>query len=244
MRNFAAYHVRVNRALVRIVSLALALGACGGGGAPSPPEGESGAIRFPAADGVQLEGRLQNGGRREAVVFAHEFPASQESWGDFAEEVAGRGFATLTFNFRGYGLSGGSRDPSMAATDVGAAIAEISRRGAGTVFLAGASMGGAASIIAAGERGVAGVVALSAPQRFQGLDASGVSLRAPALLIAAAGDGDAPASARAFYERASGPRRIEIIPDTAAHGTALLADPGAGSRVRGLIADFLIENRG
>lgn len=235
------------------ISLVLAVtSACGGGGTPVPTEGAGSTdMRFPVpvdrgdARTLRLEGRVFGSGRT-AVVFAHMFPSSQDAWFDFAEQIARAGFLALTFNFRGYGLSEGSRDPSRAGLDVAAAADEARARGAEAVFLVGASMGGTASIIEAAAGSAAGVAALSAPQEFQGLDArsSAAKLRAPALFVASRDDPAGAAKAgRAFYEAAEGSRRLEIVAGSA-HGTDLLDDPEVGAEVRGLITSFLLDHRG
>lgn len=224
--------------------------ACGGGGAADDPSSPGSRITFPAperegAEGtVTLEGRIW-GTARPTVVLAHSFPVAQDGWAGYAREIAGRGFTALTFNFRGYGLSGGARDPALAAVDLAAAVAEAKRRGASAVFLVGASMGGTAAVTvaAAPGSGIAGVVALSAPLAFRGLSAEASSLAAPLLLIAAERDAGAPQAARALLERAAGAKRLEIIEGSSAHGTDLLTGATA-ERVRGLITSFLLEHRG
>lgn len=242
---------RGRRAPLPFALLALALtAACGGGSGDRPAV--STPIRFPAPEvprggrTLSLEGSVWGSGRT-AVVFAHAFPETQGSWAPFAAEVAGKGFLALTFNFRGYGLSEGSRDPARADLDLDAAVAEARRLGATAVEVVGASMGGTAALKVAARRPLAGVVAVSAPLRFRGLDAirDAARVRSPVLLVAAADDPNRAAeSARALSGRVRGPKRVEIVPGTRAHGTDLLGDDATGRRVRSLITSFLVEHRG
>jgi uncharacterized protein len=76
-----------------------------------------------------------------------------------------RGFVALTYDFRGYGKSGGSKDDiGNIYKDAAAAIALAKSYNCRHVFLVGASMGGTTSIIAASmDNTVSGVVALAAP---------------------------------------------------------------------------------
>src|SRR4051812_40896271 len=66
-------------------------------------------VAITATDGVQLVGHLY-GTRGPGVVLAHMYPADQRSWTPMAEELARVGYRALTFDFRGYGESGGSKD--------------------------------------------------------------------------------------------------------------------------------------
>jgi alpha/beta superfamily hydrolase len=86
-------------------------------------------VRFPAADGVSLEGRLTLGGRDRAVVLCHPHPLYGGSMLTpvtlTAEEAfRGAGYTTLAFNFRGVGGSGGTHDEGRAEVgDVRGALA-------------------------------------------------------------------------------------------------------------------------
>ncbi len=66
-------------------------------------------VDITATDGVQLIGHLA-GNEGPGIVFAHMYPSDQRSWTAFAHEMAQAGFRTLTFDFRGYGESSGTKD--------------------------------------------------------------------------------------------------------------------------------------
>jgi pimeloyl-ACP methyl ester carboxylesterase len=116
-------------------------------------------------------GRVWSGGD-VAVILAHGFsPASaQDDWLPFPDVLAKRGYRVFTFNFRGFCASDGCSEGDIQLgenwRDVTAAIDFIEGRGAKTVFLIGASMGGLAVLRAASmpEVDVAGVVSLATPQ--------------------------------------------------------------------------------
>jgi len=85
-------------------------------------------VRFPASDGVQLEGRLTPAERDRAVVLCHPHPLYGGSMLTpvimTAEQAfQDAGYTTLAFNFRGVGGSEGSHDEGRAeVADVAGAI--------------------------------------------------------------------------------------------------------------------------
>jgi pimeloyl-ACP methyl ester carboxylesterase len=217
----------------------LALTACGGdGGEPSPGQ----PLRFITDDGIELAGEIRGPGAA-GVVLAHAFPTDRSSWSGFAEFLRGKGYLTLAFDFRGYGDSEGVRDVPEIWRDVLAAVSTLREQGAGRVVLLGASMGGTASLVAASQAEVDGVVTLSAPTTFMGLEASAEVLAGvdePKLFIAAEGDASAPDSAQSLYELSSGAKRVEIVTGEE-HGADLL-EGGRAEVVRNLVLQFLAVN--
>lgn len=226
---------------------AIGLAACGGPGAPDL-EG-SRAVTFESRDGVALEGRLFGEGST-AVVLSHMRPADQRSWFAFANRLADQGYLVLTYDFRGYcpggegGCSQGDLQISEIWQDVLGAIEFVRSQGATTVALVGASMGGTASLVAAGQQGsdVEVVVTLSAPTSIEGLDADAALLQrvdANKLFIAGVGDAAAAASAEQLYEIAPPPKRPEIVPADD-HGTDLLTG-SRGEAVQRIIETYLAQ---
>jgi pimeloyl-ACP methyl ester carboxylesterase len=213
---------------------------------------DSQAVSFPSVDGVELEGRLFGEGT-SGVVLSHMRPADQTSWYPFAERLADAGYVVLTYDFRGYcpggqgGCSSGERDVDAIWQDVLGAVEFIRDRGAATVSLVGASMGGTASLVAASRPGVdvRAVISLSAPASIEGLIVDGAVLTnvaAAKLFIAGVGDASAARDAQALYARSPQPKRVEIVPADD-HGTDLLSGP-QGEFVRRLIEVYLEQNRG
>ena len=129
-------------------------------------------VRFSAGDGTEIVGRLWGSGN-VAVILAHGFSEgiSQDNWLPFAPALAERGYAVLTFNFRGFcdlanDCSEGVNELGNNWRDAMAAVAFLEERGAKQIFMIGASMGGLAVLRAARMPGVdvAGVVSLATPQ--------------------------------------------------------------------------------
>lgn len=226
---------------------AIALVACG----EPPPADLSGSrsVSFESRDGITLEGRLFGEGST-GVVLSHMRPADQRSWFAFASRLADQGYLVLTFDFRGYcpggdgGCSQGDLQISAIWQDVLGAMDFVRSEGATTVALVGASMGGTASLVAAGQErsDVAVVVTLSAPASIDRLDADAALLQRVAankLFIAGVGDAPAAASAQELYEIAPPPKRVEIFPADD-HGTDLLTG-AQGEAVQRLIETYLTQ---
>jgi pimeloyl-ACP methyl ester carboxylesterase len=161
------------------------------------------------------------------------FPADQRSWFDFADRLAGRGYRVLTFDFRGYcpggdgGCSEGDKEIDQLWRDVLGAVAAIRDRGVTDVGLIGASMGGTASLLAAGEEGVdvAAVITLSAPVAFQGLQVTPEELSritSAKLFLAGHADAGAAQALDALFAASVQPKRSVVL-TTGDHGTDILS---------------------
>lgn len=207
----------------------------------SPPED----VRLLTEDGLNLAGRLIAVNRDRLVVLMHMYGSSQRAWWPMQEQLTYAGSpSVLTFDFRGYGGSDGDRDGSQAEADVRAALQFAAERGFSEVVLIGASMGGTAAIAvaAAHPADIKGVVALSAPEQFRGIDAGAAAaqVRVPLLVIAGTGDISAAAAVERFAERASlGPDRALLL-ETGAHGTGLLTSTVA-TAVTDALSAFIAE---
>lgn len=233
--------IHIARAALRawgILALCLVLAVCalslfsGCGGAS---RGER--VRFTSTDGVQLGGHIFGSGSA-GVVLAHMYPADQTSWFDTATQLAARGYLVLTFDFRGYGESAGKKQIDQIDKDLEAAVQEIQTRGASSVALVGASMGGTVSLIVAARTKVAAVATLSAPVEFRGLSArqAVAAITVPKLFLAAEKDAGA-ASAVELDRLASPPKELELFPGSD-HGTNMLTGSSAEA-VRKRLFDFL-----
>ena len=245
--------------VLRAMAVALALATAAMGCAPFRQEernadiAASTAVNFRSPDGVKLAGRVFGDGQ-VGVVLAHMFPADQTSWWAFARVLAQNGFTVLTFDFRGYcpggvaGCSEGQRDVAAMWQDVLGAVDFMMARGLVRVMLVGASMGGTASLIAAAQPGVpvVAIVALSAPQSFEGLTADRTVLgNVTAAKLFVAGNSDptgAATAAQAMYEESPPPKQVEIF-TSSDHGTDLLTGNQSG-RVQTLIIGYLEQRSG
>ncbi|MFF3907164.1 alpha/beta fold hydrolase [Streptomyces sp. NPDC001848] len=102
-----------------------------------------------------------SGGRRPAVLLAHGFGGSKDDMTDQAVTLARHGYAVLTWSARGFGGSTGKiglNDPKGEVADVSRLLDWLAKRpevqldkpGDPRVGMAGASYGGAISLLAAG----------------------------------------------------------------------------------------------
>jgi ABC-2 type transport system ATP-binding protein len=115
-------------------------------------------------DGVRIDTSYftsGSSGRRPAVLLAHGFGGSKEDTRSQAEDLARDGYAVLTWSARGFGKSTGKiglNDPEGEVADVSKLIDWLAKRpevqldksGDPRVGAAGASYGGAVSLLAAG----------------------------------------------------------------------------------------------
>ncbi|MEU7056159.1 alpha/beta fold hydrolase [Streptomyces sp. NPDC046197] len=115
-------------------------------------------------DGVRLDTSYFTSavpGRRPAVLLAHGFGGSKDDVRQQAQDLARDGYAVLTWSARGFGRSTGKiglNDPGAEVADVSRLIdwlagrpeVELDRPGDPRVGVAGASYGGAISLLAAG----------------------------------------------------------------------------------------------
>jgi len=203
-------------------------------GSPSPlPEVPSEAVRFSASDGTRIEGRLFGTGQ-VAIVLAHQVDQVQSAWYSFAEELAGRGYAALTFNFRGYcpgGADGCSGDGSVGTDgwqDVAGAVRFLNEHGAKRVFLTGASIGGWAVL----EAVVRGVPTVGYDITRPGL----LRVDIPLVFVVGRFDGSLARAVRRVHRLAPEPKELLVLP-TGEHGTNLLryAAPKVQAKLRGLV---------
>lgn len=237
------------KALVVLITATLALAAAcsrdeAGPAVVGRPEGSK-VVQFPAAGGSPLLAGTLTGKGRSGVILAHQYNADQSAWYAFAAELASKGYTVLTFNFRGFcpgdaaGCSNGRQEPAQAALDLEGAITFMQNRGVDKLFIVGASMGGTAALVPMPLR-VDGIVAVSAPEDFEGLKAdTGALPKTPMLFVAGRDDpAGAAGAARRLYDAAPKPKQILVVPSEG-HGAYLLDDPASGEEVKQAILRFL-----
>ncbi len=237
----------MGRGLLLIILLAVVLASTASGGAhrtayscaPGPD------VSFRAADGTKLVGHVFGTGRK-AVILGHQSQSNLCDWVTYARRLARLGYTAFAIDFRGHGLS--QHRQGAAATrlqaDLAAAVKVMRQRGKQKVFLVGASMGGIAVLVAGAnvKPPVDGVVSVSAPARFLGLDAVATAprLRVPVLYLAAVDDDNAgfdfSKDAETLHAAtASNDKRLVVLPGFL-HGVALV---GGSARARSLVESFL-----
>jgi pimeloyl-ACP methyl ester carboxylesterase len=202
-------------------------------------------VSFRAADGTKLIGHLFGSGRT-VVILGHQSQGSLCEWVAYARRLARLDYTAFAIDFRGHGLSQARAGAAgnRLASDLDAAARLVRKQGKRKIFFVGASMGGIASLVAGAnvKPAVDGVVSVSAPARFMGMNAtaSAPRLRVPVLYLAAEGDDnggyDFSDDAREMYAAtAAADKRLQILPGSQ-HGVALVA---GSARARALIEGFL-----
>jgi alpha-beta hydrolase superfamily lysophospholipase len=202
-------------------------------------------VSFRAADGTKLVGHVLGNGPT-AVILGHQSNGSLCDWLAYARRLARLGYTAFAIDFRGHGLSQARAGAAgnRLASDLEGAVKLMRKRGKQKIFLIGASMGGIASLVAGANvrPAVNGVVSVSAPARFIGMNATATAprLRVPVLYLAAEADDnggyDFSDDARKMYAAtAAADKRLQILPG-GQHGVALVA---GSPRARALIEDFL-----
>ena len=242
---------RGSRVVALTVLWVVVAAACGGkASAPRVPEGAQN-VSFASSDGVQLDGKLYGRGK-VGVILSHQYNSDQSSWFSFAGKLADSGYLVLTYDFRGFcpdgdaGCSSGKKDVGAATKDLEGAIAFMRGKGADKLFLVGASMGGTASLAetAAQPSRVNGVISLSSPISFQGLDANLAApgdIKTPKLFIAGKDDpAGAAAAAEVMYKKSSDMKQLLIVP-TDQHGAFILSGQAgdAGPKAEEAMLAFL-----
>jgi pimeloyl-ACP methyl ester carboxylesterase len=137
--------------------------------------------------------------------------------------VAQSGYAAFTFDFRGYGESGGQRTFNLIDRDVRGAIDYLRGQGFSRIVLIGASMGAVACAKNAHEANVTGLGLVSSPRAFEGIEVAGndlTGLDIPKLFLAAEDDEPAVTDTRTMHSWASSPKEIVLFSGNA-HGTNL-----------------------
>lgn len=207
-----------------------------------------GELWFKAADGTKLVGHRFGKGSI-AVILGHQSGGDLCEWLPYARRLASTGYFVFAIDFRGHGFSQyrtGNASNRLAA-DLTAATREVRKLGKRKVLLVGASMGGIASLVAGAnvKPPVDGVVSISAPGRFRGMDAVATAprLRVPVLYVAAENDDNAgydfSKDAEAMYAAtASTDKRLELLPG-GLHGVGLVA---GSARAKALVETFLREH--
>jgi pimeloyl-ACP methyl ester carboxylesterase len=203
---------------------------------------------FHASDGVLLDGAALGAGKT-GVVLAHESPADLCGWIPYARMLSHAGFRVLLFDHRGFGLSQSPTETVKAgrySRDLEAAVEELKREGAHTVFLMGASFGGVTSMVAGSRLGskIAGVVSVSGETRLGPSDLDALSavpkLRVPFLILGSRQDGFLlPTDARELERLAGSPHKRLVLFPGGDHGWDLFYRSPDRARASRIAIGFL-----
>jgi dienelactone hydrolase len=199
-------------------------------------------LAFTASDGTHLHGDLIGNGDT-TIVLAHEYPNSLCGWFPYAAELTGSGFSAFLFDHR---AKGGRLD-----LDIVAAVEKAKALGATKVVAMGASLGGAATLVAAGRDCflVSGIVSVSGETDLRSYG-RGVPplyavpyesrIAAPLLVVGSKDDSLVPESAVAqLLAHAVSRSKRAVLVDGYDHGWTLLQGPSANPIVRRAVIDLL-----
>jgi hypothetical protein len=187
------------------------------------------SIRFPTEDGLSLEGELRHpeGPARASAVIAHAHPRHGGSkdhpvlWA-VRNELAHRGLAVLSFNFRGTMASDGTFGGGRTETrDVAAAIDRVRRESEGPTLVCGWSFGANVALREALDDARVAGLALIGPPLDHDLDLPALPtpaelrlLKRPVLLLAGERDEYAPPDALEALRSRLPSARTAIVPGT------------------------------
>jgi alpha-beta hydrolase superfamily lysophospholipase len=194
---------------------------------PTPLPFNGRRITFTTEDGIRLGGTLYGGGPR-AVILSNVGDGRQADWQSLIAPLTQRGLAVLTYDWRGLGESAGPANYLRCATDLQAAIGFLRAQGVRQIVLAGASLGGIASVKQATIAELAGLVVVGSPYTVAGLEISAQELGAiavPKLFVTSKGDRVVAASEVVhLYDISREPKKLQVY-EGDAHGTAILRTP-------------------
>lgn len=218
--------------MVLVVGVFVPLGC---GSAPVAPSGR--AVTFTTEDAVTLAGKVFGAGER-GVVLAHQYNKDQSSWYEMAGKLADLGYMVLAFDFRGYGTSSGVKGDATTVADLKAAVLALKEEGATRVAVVGASMGGTAAVVEAADDQLAGLVTVSAPVVFQGLNCEPYvsKVTAPKLFLASENE-EGSVDTQKLFQLAHEPKQVALVAGKE-HGSSIFKGPGA-AKAQELLTGFL-----
>lgn len=200
-------------------------------------------VRFGVNGATNLVG-LIGGTGTTGVVLSHMSEGSVCQWSGTFSSLVGQGYRVLAYDFHGTGASESASNGYDA--DVAAAAAALRADGATAIVLMGASLGGAASVVASTvvQPPVSAVVSVSAPLIFASVSAqeAAPAVTVPVLYVAQADDGLFGDAARQLAEAstASEDARYLVTPGST-HGSPIV-EPGGDAQLRAAVADFLADH--
>jgi dienelactone hydrolase len=204
---------------------------------PCIQKGET-PVHLRTADHASVYG-VEVGTGTTGVVLGHQYLSDHCEFMPFARELAAAGFRALAIDFRDYGRSSGG-DPNRLDLDVAAAAARLRADGATRIKLVGASMGGTAVLVAAARirPAVAGVVSLSGPTYFHGLDAVKAvrSSHVPVRFVVSRDDRPFAGDATYLMKAAASKDKAILRVSDGGHGSATLTVPAAKAFVLSFLA--------
>jgi pimeloyl-ACP methyl ester carboxylesterase len=195
-------------------------------------------VRMKTRDGVSIYG-LEVGTGATGVVLGHQYFSDHCEFMALARELAGLGYRAISIDFRGNGLSATGRSNRLDL-DVAAAVERLRADGATSIELVGASMGGTAALVAGSwvRPAVNGIVSLSGPDYFRGLNAVRAveRSRVPVRFLVSRDDRPFASDATTLMRRAASRDKAILRYTAAGHGSSILSLPAAHAVVLAFLA--------
>jgi pimeloyl-ACP methyl ester carboxylesterase len=167
-------------------------------------------------------------------------------WLPYATVLASKGYRVVAFDFAGFGASSPTKQKTYL-DDIRTVVSYLRDRGTTRVVVVGASMGATMGVLAGAAitPPVDGVVALSSPLQFDGVNAerAAPSLKSPVLYVAGDDDGDYAVYARTLNQATPADMRGLLVVSAPQHGVQFVAaDTPEAAQVRSAIEAFLAEH--
>jgi pimeloyl-ACP methyl ester carboxylesterase len=185
--------------------------------------------------------RYGEAGERWAIL-VHEEGRDLDGWRSLVAALVELGLTGLAFDLPGHGASTGSWEPASLPSQLLGVLDYAESQGARSVSMLGAGAGATAAVVAAGERDVQAIVALSPRAELEGVPPEALrETSAPKLILAGGRDPERAEEAAELYRRAIGWGVLQT-PPVAEQGTYLLESAWAEHVVEatvGFLRDYL-----
>jgi dienelactone hydrolase len=195
-------------------------------------------------DGVRLY-TIEAGAGATAIVLAHEGRSNLCDTLPYASTLVSAGFRVLAFDFRGGGQSQSPlRNRLSLGRDLAALVARARAEGAEHVFLAGASMGGAAVVQNTSALRVDGRISLSGTRLWSGFGINNPKglkrVRTPFLYLGTRHDWRAPVKeALAIFRKIGTRDKRAVFYPGSLHGWDLVGNARFASSARALVLKWI-----
>ena len=214
-------------------------------------------VSFETSDGITISGQMRTpaarpGDRSPAIILIHQGFRSRGEWDPYLRPLNRAGYATLAYDIRGHGESGGTfsnadfDNPDSAPKDLEAAIAFAESQPDADperIGIIGSSVGGNLACVASQKRWVKAAVNISGKTSAVRNLAADAALDLRSMFhISSSGDsgGQRAIWANELYGFTSAPRQVEVVGGSSAHGTAVIqADPPLFGRIIDWLATTL-----
>ncbi len=214
-------------------------------------------VTFVTSDSITISGQLRRpamrpGTKLPTVILIHQGFRTRAEWNPFLLAFSDAGYATLAYDIRGHGASGGSfssadfDNPNTSPKDLVAAIAFVaSLPGADPdrTGIVGSSVGGNLACVASQKRWVKTAINISGKtSAVRNLAAERELDLGSMFHISSSGDGGGQRAiwANELYGFTSGTRQVEVVAGSSAHGVGVInADPNLLSRIIAFLAETL-----